>query len=74
MEENEHFIIQIYHAPVSMESVVYGRENYHLELEFLQQLTGLREPIPDDEPAWFSVDDDQFDAYLAFKRKLYLGT
>jgi hypothetical protein len=72
MEENEHFIIHIYHAPVSMESHVYGKENYRREVEFLQALTGLREPIPDNAPPWFPVDDEQFDAYLDFKRTLYL--
>ena len=74
MEENEHFIIHIYHAPVSMGSHVYGEENYRREIEFLRQVTGLREPIPNNEPPWFAVDDEQLDAYLAFKRTLYLGT
>ena len=70
MEDDEEFVILIYHEPVEMEAPVRGKERYLREIAFLKELTGWFSPNPDESPTVFPLDDAQFDAYSDFRRNL----
>jgi hypothetical protein len=76
MDEQE-FEILIYHNGVEIDAPVRGRGRYLDEKKFLNELTGVTyppesmpRPIPDPTQDFYMLNDEQFEAYLAFRETL----
>ncbi len=78
MSDNEKFILEIYHKGVVSRAPVRGKKRFLLERSFLddimvQEFGGRRDktrPIGDPSRDFFEVNDEQFDDYLTFRRRL----
>jgi hypothetical protein len=77
MSEDQEFEIAIYHNGVHFEAPTYGERRYLIEKEFLNNLVGRRypavalpRPVPDPSQDYYELDDEQLEAYSAFRRKM----
>lgn len=76
-QPDQEFIIWIYHDAVQMEAPIQGVERYLKEKAFLNKLVGryyheslLPRPIPDPRGDFYMLDNEQFEAYCAFRRAI----
>jgi hypothetical protein len=78
MSDEEEFILEIYHNGVVSRAPVRGKKRFLLERSFLDDIHdqifgGTRDktrPIGDPSRDFFEVNDEQFDAYLAFRQQM----
>lgn len=77
MTNEQELEILIYHNGVQIDATVRGRKRYLEEKAFLNQLVGweyppesLPRPIPDPTQDFYMLDDEQLEAYSAFRKKL----
>ena len=77
MLDDTEYTITIYHHGVHFEAPIRGKERYLKEKAFLDDLTGqfyapelLPRPVPDPSGDWFMLDDEQLNAYSAFRHEL----
>jgi len=71
------FEIRIYHDGVHFKAPIRGKDRYLQEKAFLNELTGnwykpaaLPRPIPDPGQDFYMLNDEQLDAYSAFRKQL----
>ena len=77
-DDEEEFILKIYHKGVVGRAPVRGRKRFLLERSFLddimdQEFGGTRDktrPIGDPSQDFFEVNDEQFEAYLTFRQRM----
>ncbi|MBS4084117.1 MAG: hypothetical protein KGZ73_11245 [Rhizobiales bacterium] len=74
---NREYEIEIYHNGVRFTAPVLGEKRYLEEKAFLNKLVGweyppesLPRPIPDPTQDFYMLDDEQLEAYSAFRKKL----
>jgi hypothetical protein len=78
MNDDEEFILKVYHKGVVSRMPVRGRKRFLLERSFLdnimvQEFGGRRDktrPIGDPSRDFFEVNDEQFDAYVTFRQQM----
>lgn len=77
MQDDTEYVIWIYHNGVQMEAPVRGKDRYLREKVFLNEITGqfyaaelLPRPIPDPTGDFYMLNDEQLDAYSAFRKRL----
>ena len=78
VNDDEEFILEIYHKGVVSRVPVRGRKRFLLERSFLDDVMdqifgGTRDktrPIGDPSRDFFEVNDEQFDAYLTFRQRM----
>ena len=77
MNDDQEYIIRIYHKGVHFEAPIRGMKRYVDEKAFLNHLLGWERPpdrpprpIPDPEMDAYILSDDQLEAYSAFRKRL----
>ena len=73
--DDREYLIQIYHRPAEIGFPIPGRERFLKEIAFLDALTGWLSSspgrfVPASVDGYYVLDDEQFDQYLAFRKKL----
>ena len=65
-------MFELYHEGVVVRTRVRGKKRYLLERAFLDALVGLNRPPdsrPEPRPEFYPLNDEQMDAYFAFRRQ-----
>jgi hypothetical protein len=77
MRDHRKLDIEIYHEGVVFKAPIRGKKRYLQEKAFLDELTGARyspkalpRPVPDPHGDFYMLDDEQLDAYSAFRKKM----
>ena len=77
MNDRTKYLIGIYHDGVHFDARVRGKERYLKEKTFLDDLVGRRyrpglppRPIPDPPTDFYILNDEQLEAYSAFRKQL----
>lgn len=77
MQDGGMFWIEIYHNGPHWRAPIPGKKRYLLERAFLDELVGAwrspklsPRPVPDPDGDLYMLDDEQLDAYFAFRKKL----
>lgn len=70
MQEGDEFIILIYHNGCEIGMPVHGNDRYSREKSFLNELIGWYDSEPGTSLEIYPLDDQQFDAYLDFRKML----
>jgi hypothetical protein len=76
-DDNEKYEFEIYHNGVIYKVPVRGKTRFLLERIFLERLMGaqdisdaLSRPIPDPGRDCYALDDEEKEAYIAFRDRL----
>jgi len=76
-QDDKEYVITIYHNGVHFEAPMTGKERYLKEKAFLNELTGqfyaprlLPRPVPDPTGDWYMLNEEQLNAYSAFRKRL----
>lgn len=72
MEDEQHYVIEIYHEGVCIKAPIRGRERFIREKQFLGELTGLVHPTdgtPDPSTDFYMLNDEQLAEYSAFRKQ-----
>ncbi len=77
MADDEELYFTIYHMPVRFRAPVRGRERFLRERRFLDDLVAPKvgrhksdRPVPDPATDFYMLDDDELEAYSAFRHRL----
>ena len=76
MEDQQRFVIEVYHNGVCFKAPVQGRDRYLKEKAFLAELTGdttyeaSNRPVPDPPGDFYMLDDEQLGEYSAYRKLL----
>ena len=73
MANTREFIMKIYHTGALMGLPCFGQEAYLEDRDFLDKLTdreyhNIERPVPDPDHDTWVLDDQQYDAYLDFRK------
>ena len=73
MSDMPEFVMNIYHTGAVIGLPCFGHAAYLENRNFLDKLTGreyqnIERPVPDPDHDTWVLDDQQYDAYLAFRK------
>jgi hypothetical protein len=74
MRDDEKYYFEIYHNGARFKAPVRGKKKFLAERTFLDNLVGrengaLPRPVPDPSGDFYSLNDEQLNAYSAFRKE-----